>query len=185
MRHSNTTPSVNSGSMADIAFLLLIFFLVTTTIASDEGINRKMPQDCPPNIDCKKTLNERNVFRIQLNAENEIFVEDEIVTIDTLKDLTKAFIDNNGDKSCSYCNGIQLITSSDHPKEAVISIQNDRKTSYDLYISVQDEVTKAYYELRAVYSRSVFNKYEDDLSIVELKQVRDAYPFVISEAETK
>jgi len=185
MRYSKSSPSVNAGSMADIAFLLLIFFLVTTTIASDEGINRKLPRECPLNVDCSEILNERNVLRIVLNAKDEILVENEIITIDEIKDLTKAFIDNNGDASCLYCNGQQLITSSDHPRQAVISLQNDRKTSYALFINVQDEITKAYSELRSAYGQLKFNKYAEELTSEEIQTVRDAYPFIISEAETK
>ena len=179
------SPEINAGSMADIAFLLLIFFLVTTTIASDEGINRKLPRECPPNIDCSTDLNERNVLRIVLNGNDEILIENELATIDDIKNITKNFIDNNGDATCLYCNGKQLTTYSDKPTEAVISLQNDRSTSYALFVNVQDEITKAYYELRSVYSKNTFNKSEKELTPREIKEIREAYPFIISEAETK
>lgn len=185
MRYSKSSPTVNAGSMADIAFLLLIFFLVTTTIASDEGINRKLPRECPPNVDCSTDLNERNVLRIVLNGNDEILVENELVTIEEIKNLTKDFIDNNGENTCLYCNGKQLATLSDKPSEAVISLQNDRSTSYALFIKVQDEITKAYYELRSVYSKNKFNKTGKELTPREIKEIREAYPFIISEAETK
>lgn len=185
MRYSKSSPSVNAGSMADIAFLLLIFFLVTTTIASDEGINRKLPKECPPNVDCSTDLNERNLLRIVLNANDEILVENELVTIQEIKNITKDFIDNNGDASCLYCNGKQLANASDKPTEAVISLQNDRSTSYALFVKVQDEITKAYYELRSNYSKNKFNKTENELTPNEIKEIREAYPFIISEAEAK
>ncbi|WP_452225916.1 ExbD/TolR family protein [Lacinutrix cladophorae] len=185
MRYSKSSPTVNAGSMADIAFLLLIFFLVTTTIASDEGINRKLPRECPPNVDCSTDLNERNVLRIVLNGKDEILVENELVSISDIKNLTKDFIDNNGEATCLYCNGKQATTSSDKPTEAVISLQNDRNTSYTLFVKVQDEITKAYYELRNAYSKNKFNKTEDSLTPREMKEIREAYPFIISEAETK
>ncbi|MCK5401480.1 MAG: biopolymer transporter ExbD [Flavobacteriaceae bacterium] len=178
-------PRVNAGSMADIAFLLLIFFLVTTTMAKDEGINRKLPRNCPPGVDCSVDINERNILRIVLNNKQEIMVNDEIILIEDLKDIIKKFIDNNGDKSCTYCNGISISTLSDNPKEAVISLQNNRETSYELFIKVQDELTKAYYELREVYANNTLGKSVTNLTSEEIKTIRKAYPFVISEAETK
>jgi len=141
LRHSS--PEVNAGTMADIAFLLLIFFLVTTTISVDEGINRKLPKLCPPGSECTPEINKRNILRIVLNSKNEIFVEDEIIQLNDLKDIAKSFLDNNGDNSCSYCNGKQSVSSSDNPKVAVISLQNDKLTSYEFYITVQDELTQA------------------------------------------
>jgi biopolymer transport protein ExbD len=180
-----SAPQVNSGSMADIAFLLLIFFLVKTTMAKDEGINRKLPRNCPPEIECNFKKNERNILRIVLNRKQEILIEDNLISIENLKDITKSFIDNNGDNSCTYCNGNKITTSSDNPNEAVISLQNDRKTSYKLFIQVQDELTKVYYELREVYAQNTFGKSVADLSPKNIKKIRIAYPFIISEAETK
>lgn len=186
MRFSRqTSPNVNAGSMADIAFLLLIFFLVTTTISVDEGINRKLPKLCPPNVDCSETINERNILRIVLNAKNEIFVENDPIQFEELKAIAKSFLDNNGDKTCSYCMGKNLTTFSDNPKEAVISLQNDKLTSYEFYIAVQDELTKAYYELRDTYSKAILKKNSKTLSKEEIETVRNAYPFILSEAETK
>jgi biopolymer transport protein ExbD len=182
-RHQS--PSVNAGSMADIAFLLLIFFLVTTTISIDEGINRKLPKPCPTREDCSKSINERNILRIVLNAKNEIFVENNLIQFGELKAITKSFLDNNGDRTCAYCNGKHLTTYSDNPKEAVISLQNDKLTSYEFYIAVQDELTKAYYELRDTYRESILNKNYKTLFKVEIESVREAYPFILSEAETK
>ena len=117
MRHSKLIPEVNAGSMADIAFLLLIF------------INRTLPAECPPGVDCSSIKPERNILRIVINNNNDILVENDIVEIEDLKDLTKAFLDNNGDGSCNYCNGEQLSDASDNPKKAVISLQNGQQTS--------------------------------------------------------
>ena len=172
--------------MADIAFLLLIFFLVTTTISVDEGINRKLPRPCLPNTtNCSQPINERNILRVVLNSKNEIFVEDKIVQLGELKDIAKSFLDNNGDLSCTYCKGEHLGNYSDNPKKAVISLQNDKLTSYEFYISLQNELTKAYYELRNTYSNTVLKKDAKMLSKQELKNVKEAYPFILSEAETK
>ena len=186
MRFSrHNSPTVNAGSMADIAFLLLIFFLVTTTISTDEGISRKLPKTCLSKEDCSKTLNERNILRVVLNAKNEIFVENDLIQLEDLKDIAKSFLDNNGDGTCSYCNGKNLKNSSDNPKEAIVSLQNDKLTSYGFYIAVQDELTRAFYELRETYGNSVLRKNSNSLSKDELSEAREAYPFNLSEAETK
>ncbi|CAH8285759.1 biopolymer transport protein ExbD [Mariniflexile fucanivorans] len=185
MRHSKLMPEVNAGSMADIAFLLLIFFLVTATISSDEGISRVLPEACPPGVDCTSPINERNILRIVINNNDEIMVENELVSIEALKDITKNFIDNNGDGTCTYCAGDKSINASKNPKEAVVSLQNGQQTSYKKYVNVQNELAKAYYELRNTYSEQIIKKTSDKLTIEELKNVRDAYPFTLIEAETK
>jgi biopolymer transport protein ExbD len=177
-------PQVNAGSMADIAFLLLIFFLVTTTMAKDEGINRKLPRNCPPGQDCSVDIHERNILRITLNNNQDIMVEDDLISITNLKSIAKVFLDNNGDKSCNYCNGNSLTTSSDNPAKAIISLQTGKQTSYELFIAVQDELTKAYYELRETYAIQKFKKSVDDLSEKDIDYIRKAYPFILSEAET-
>ncbi|MCA0153097.1 ExbD/TolR family protein [Winogradskyella vincentii] len=121
--------TVNAGSMADIAFLLLIFFLVTTTISADKGILRQLSAECPPGTNCKADIAERNLLRININAENEIMVKNEIVPIEKLKQFVIEFVDNNGSDSCGYCNGNKNEQSSDHPKKAVISLSHDALTS--------------------------------------------------------
>lgn len=181
MRRSKFMPEVNAGSMADIAFLLLIFFLVTATISSDEGINRKLPSDISTTI----PLHERNVLRIMINNDDQIMVDDAIIKIEDLKDIAKDFIDNNGNGTCTYCNGNQIKKSSDNPTEAVISLQNGRNTSYAQFIAVQNELTKAYYELRDSFGKNVLNKPSDKLSESDLNTIKKAYPFILSEAESK
>ena len=175
------TTTVNSGSMADIAFLLLIFFLVTTTISADKGILRQLPRECPPHTNCIKDINERNVLRINLNAMQDIMVDTEIVKIDEVQNLVKRFVDNNGADNCKYCEGVQSSALSDHPKVAVISISHDALTKYALLVAVQDEITKAYYALRVNYANTVLHKTIHQLSQAEMETVRNAYPFIISE----
>lgn len=177
-------PEVNAGSMADIAFLLLIFFLVTTTISADKGILRKLPEDCKT-PDCNVKLNERNIFRIFVNKDNQIMVEDEIIQLSELKDLTIDFVDNNGENTCSYCNGKKLKSSSDKPEEAVISLKHDALTNYGTYISVQDEISKAYAVLRQDYAKKMYNKEASELTEEELKATKKAYPFILSEVNVK
>lgn len=185
MRHSKLIPEVNAGSMADIAFLLLIFFLVTATIPKDQGINRMLSKECPPGIDCKVDIHERNILRIVINNNDDIMLENELIELSNLKEITKSFLDNNGDKSCNYCNGSKSENASDNPKKAVVSLQTGKQTSYKQFIEVQDELTKAYYELRQTYSQNVLKKAIDDLSKTDLKKVKEAYPFILSEAITK
>ena len=184
MRHSKQATQVNAGPTADIAFLLLIFFLVTTVIPNDQGINRKLPRICPPGQNCTIDIHERNILRIAINGNQEIMINDDIVSVDDIKELSKTFFDNNGDKSCEYCKGQGLTESSDKPTKAVISFQTDNETHYNLYIQVQDELTKAYYELRANYGQQKYGKTPDELTLEELRIVREVYLFLVSEATT-
>ena len=176
--------SVNAGSMADIAFLLLIFFLVTTTISADKGILRQLPPLCETG-NCEADILERNLLRIAMNEKQEIMIEDEIINIDDVGGLVKSFIDNNGLESCDYCEGEQLKGASDHPKNAVISLSHNALTSYELFINVQDEITKVYYDLRERYAKQVFNKTPEELTKDELDLVKKAYPFIVSEVMVK
>lgn len=186
MRHSqHTAPQVNAGSMADIAFLLLIFFLVTTTISADKGINRKLPTNCPPGLDCSIIIADRNILKIQMNNQQQLMVDNELIEIDELKNIVKKFVDNNGDKSCSYCSGKGLELFSENPNKAVISLQSGDQTRYELFIAVQDELTKAYYELRENYSQTVLGKDVKSLNDADMMKVKGAYPFIVSEADTK
>ncbi|MFL1012423.1 ExbD/TolR family protein [Flavisericum labens] len=138
-------PEVNAGSMADIAFLLLIFFLVTTTIETDSGLNRKLPpiEETEPPI-----IKQKNIFTVLLNGKDQLLVEDEIMELKDLRAAAKEFLDNGGDGSCSYCKGNKDSDSSDNPDKAIISLKNERETKYKAYISVQNELVAAYNELR-------------------------------------
>ncbi|MDC8004353.1 biopolymer transporter ExbD [Aureisphaera galaxeae] len=185
MRNSRQTPSIHTGSMADIAFLLLIFFLVTTIIPNDKGIPRVLPKKCvdPP---CDLTFNERNVLRLELNQKGELRADEALIDFSELKETLKKFIDNNGDKSCTYCEGIGFVGSSDNPTQAIISLQSSRKSRYKDFIAIQVELNKAYFELREHYIAKTFKgRAFSQLSPDEIKQVRDAYPLLISEAELK
>lgn len=140
-------PEVNAGSMADIAFLLLIFFLVTTTIPKDSGISRKLPP-IDPNETTPPIIRQKNIFTVSLNKNDQMLVEDELMEIEDLRAAAIEFLDNNGDGSCTFCKGKRDSESSDNPDKAVISLKNERETSYATYISVQNELVAAYNELR-------------------------------------
>ena len=131
------TPEINTGSMADIAFLLLIFFLVTSVIPNDKGLHRKLPPPCPQNEDCPgNKTKERNILEVRINANDELLVENEMVSIEELKDIAKGYLDNNGDGTCDYCAGSQVTDLSENPNKAVISLVNDKMTTYKFYIKV-------------------------------------------------
>lgn len=167
------TNEINAGSMADIAFLLLIFFLVTTTIAEDKGILVKLPpwSDEPADIQQLKT---RNVFSVLVNAQNELLVRGELVDIDDLREKTVEFISNPTRRE----------DLSEAPNKAIISLKNDRGTNYRTYLEVYNELKGAYYELWDELSRKKYGEpYSDDMPVAKQKAIKDEIPFVISEAE--
>ena len=139
-------PEVNAGSMADIAFLLLIFFLVTTTIEKDSGINRKLPPMEESEEDV--IIKQKNIFTVLINGKDQLLVEDELMELKSLRVAATEFLDNGGDGSCNYCQGKKDPASSDNPDKAIISLKNDRETSYAAYIAVQNEIVAAYNVLR-------------------------------------
>lgn len=164
-------PEVNAGSMADIAFLLLIFFLVTTTIMEDQGIRVKLPrweENPQPAI-----MNEDNVLSIKVNAANSILLEKEETTIDRIREKTKTFIMNP--------KGLDELPRT--PKAAIVSLQNDRGTSYRRYLEVYNEIKAAYNELWEEASQRRFRKSYAELSESDRIDVRQDIPLVISEAE--
>ena len=152
-------PEVNAGSMADIAFLLLIFFLVTTTMEKDSGINRKLPpiEDSQEDV----IIKQKNIFTVLLNGKDQLLVEDELMELKDLRAAAVKFLDNGGGtnadgKKCDYCRGAKDPSSSDHPDKAIISLKNERQTSYGTYISVQNELVAAYNILRNKRAQSQY-----------------------------
>lgn len=164
---------INAGSMADIAFLLLIFFLVTTTIAEDKGILVKLPIWSEEEPDITK-LKERNVFAVLVNAQNQLLVRGEPMRIEELKDFAKEFIANPS----------QRPDLSEKPTKAIISLKNDRGTEYGTYLSVYNELKAAYNELWNDLAQKKYGRdYSDDMPYAYRKTIREEIPFVLSEAE--
>lgn len=178
-----SAPEINAGSMADIAFLLLIFFLVTTTMDVDSGINRKLPPWNDEQVD-PPPIKEKNIFTVLVNSKDQLLVEEEYMDIEQLRGAAKRFVNNNGDGSCDYCTGaLRSPTSSVNPEKAIISLQNDRGTSYETYIAVQNELAAAYNELREELAQRRYGVSYKDLGEEARKEIQDAYPQKISEAE--
>ena len=193
-----TIPEINAGSMADIAFLLLIFFLVTTTMDTDKGIFRKMAEknENPPQID----MYERNLFDININLNNEVLIGNDIVDIKDITKLAVDFIDNGGGKdlsgkACDWCKGEKRADLSDHPSKAFISITADRNSTYETYINVLDNVNRAYASLRNKLALKLYNKshtaLEEEYSrtknqevLEKIKFIRSKYPLLIGDIET-
>ena len=186
-RNKKAIPEINAGSMADIAFLLLIFYLVTTTMDTDKGINRMLPPYDEELIDDPPPIKERNIFTVLVNSSDQLLVEDEYLQISELRAKAMEFIDNNGDGSCEYCDGYNISTSSDNPDKAVVSLQNDRGTSYGMYVKVQNELVAAYEDLRERYAQEKYGRsyrtMDDEADADILKEIKLAYPQKISEAE--
>ena len=153
---------INAGSMADIAFLLLIFFLVTTTMDVDSGIARKLPP--MPDEEMQEDdsqINAKNIYVVLINTNNQLLVEGELMDISQLREGAKRFINNNGIDP----------NLSENPEKAIISLQNDRGTEYKTYIQVQNELAAAYNELRNDAALNKFGKRYIDLK----KQIKKKF----------
>ena len=175
-------PEVNAGSMADIAFLLLIFFLVTTTIETDVVIKQK------------------NIFTVNINKNGQLLVEEQLMDLNGLRKAAIDFLDNGGDGTCNYCKGSNDPSSSDNPTKAIISLKNDRETKYGTYITVQNELVGAYNDLRNREAQRLYGRDFTDMEAEYLnpetpssirdelkdkvKRVQDLFPQKLSEAET-
>lgn len=191
-------PEVNAGSMADIAFLLLIFFLVTTTIETDAGLDRMLPPIEPPDQDV--VIKQKNIFTVNINKNGQLLVEEQLLDLQDLRETAIAFLDNGGDGTCNYCKGNKDASSSDNPTKAIISLKNDRETKYATYITVQNELVGAYNDLRNRECQRLFGRDFTDMEAEFLnpetpKEVRDElkekvervqglFPQKLSEAET-
>lgn len=172
--------------MSDISFLLLTFFLLTSSINTDQGIQRKLPP--PPKKQMEDTkVHKRDVLVVLVNMNDQIMVNSEFLPdVKMLKDKTKEFIANPGndetlsEKKKVY---IQELGSEESVSKGVVSLQNDRGTSYEMYIAVQNQLTAAFNELRDEFSNARFGKNFNNLNNAQRKGVQKVIPINISEAE--
>lgn len=199
-----TAPEINAGSMADIAFLLLIFFLVTTTIEKDRGLVRALPPEQPENVE-PPIIKEKNLFVVIVNKNDELFVEEELMELKDLQEAAIAFLDNGGvpagqEGHCDYCQGKRDPKSSDYPDKAIVTVKNDRETSYETYIKVQNELVAAYNVLRNRESQRLYGwkfteveaqidegtfKGNETTTKEKLDIIRKMYPQKLSEVDPK
>jgi biopolymer transport protein ExbD len=187
-RKSKETPEINGGSMADIAFLLLIFFLVATTMDIDTGLSRQMSPYDPNQEENTDQIKERNVYVVLINSNDQILVEGEQMQVRKIKEEAKEFILNPEDK----VNLPERFPPKEIPffgevsiSKGIISLQNDRGTSYGMYIKVQNELIAAYNDVREDAAMRKFGKHFDDLPKDKQDAIKDYYPQIISEAEPK
>ena len=183
------TPEIPSASLADIAFMLLIFFLVTTTMDVDSGLERRLPQwvDESQQQDDDQQIKERNVFVVLVNRNNDLLVEGEYADIENLRERAKEFMANPyDDESLPEKEPMQVPYFGEvMVTKGVISLRNDLDTKYGTYIAVQNELVGAINELREELSQQQFGKSYNDLNKDQQDAVRDIYPSRISEAEPK
>ncbi len=218
-RNKRAIPEINASSMADIAFLLLIFFLVTTTMDTDWGIARLLPPPDDNRQENQAKIKERNVFVVLVNANDQLLVEGELLDVTQLKEKAIEFISNPSNKEDlpekilvtkseakqqiatllainTPAAKEELVKWQNRLKSAevigdyweskqVISLQNDRGTSYEMYINVQNELAAAYRELRDKFSMEKFNKKFDQLEKIHADAIKEVYGQKISEAEPK
>jgi biopolymer transport protein ExbD len=181
-------PEIPTASMADIAFMLLIFFLVATTMDVDSGLSRTLPPMPDEEQEQDDRIRERNIFTVRVDAQDRLLVEGQLADIRNLRDMAKEFIANPYDEAHlpekEYQN-IEYFGEVYVPRMAVISLQNARGTSYGMYIMVQNELTGAYNELRDEISREQFGQRFDQLNVDQQAAVRSYYPMRISEAEPR
>lgn len=174
-RKSRGIPEINAGSMADIAFLLLVFFLVTTTMDQQKGLRVQLPPYPDPNIPPPVVeQNDRNVLEVLVNSGDQLLVERKPTRIERLTEITKRHIQNEGrDKNFA-----------DSSQAAVVSLKNDRGTSVERYVQVYNELIRAYNEARDEYALKKFGRRFKDLPNKEdVEAVQKKYPMKISEAE--
>ena len=181
-------PEINAGSMADIAFLLLVFFLVTTTMDVDTGLRRLLPPPIDPNQPPPPPVRERNVFVVLVDQNDRLLVEGELSSVRTLREQTRNWLlnpENDPTKPVREMRNIENLGEVEVSR-GVISLQNDRGTSYEMYIAVQNELAAAINDIRNDLSREKFGVRFDQLTDQDLvSAIRAAVPMAISEAEPK
>ena len=188
MSKTRKTPGINGTSSADIAFMLLIFFLITTSMDTDRGLARRLPPPVPKDQKEEIDVKERNLIKVLIDSEGSILFENKPLDIKQLKDKVKEYVENANnaeDMPEKLEEEVPLFGKVIITKNHVISLMNHRMTSYQDYISVQNELAKAYNELRNELARKKFGKPFEELETEQQKAVAKVYPQKISEAEPK
>jgi biopolymer transport protein ExbD len=186
-------PGLNTSSTADISFMLLIFFLVTTSMDTDRGLARQLPPPPEENAEVKDIIvKERNILNVRMNSAGNLMLEDmdgqKFIRLEELRAIVKDFIANpkhEENKPEFHTERLPYFGDVEITKNHVISVQNDRGTPYKVYFNVQHELIAAYNELRDEISQKQFGKPYAELNEDQQKAVRDYYPQKISEAEPK
>ncbi len=179
------TPGLNTSSMSDISFLLLAFFLLVSNINTDQGIARRLPPPLPPNQPKPPEVKERNIFVVKINSKDRLLFNGEVGDIRDLRDRAKEFLgnpSNSPELPEKIPMDIPLLGSMEVSK-GIISLQNDRGTSYDMYVAVQNELTAAINEMRNELSVTKFGRRYADLTKSQAEAIDQAIPIAISEAE--
>ena len=188
MAAKRNAEGINASSSADIAFLLLIFWLTTTTMNSDKGLQRRlppMPDENQKQEDVK--VNRRNIIQVKINSNDRVIAGGQIMEISEIKDKIVEFVTNPmnletlPEKEMKEIEGFGQYAVS----KGVVSLQNDRGTSYNAYLQVQNELVKAFNEIRDDFAVKNYGKKYNALEEDKQKIVRDAIPQSISEAEPK
>ena len=185
---SKKTPELNSASSADIAFLLLSYFLMTTTMNQDSGLQRRLPPIPDENQEVQdQKVNRRNIIIVRINSADRLFAGNEPMDVSFLKDKVKEFLVNpNNDPNLPERTPKEIESFGTYNvSKGIISLQNDRGTSYKAYIAVQNELVKAVNELRDEFAKAHFGKAYLNLNSDQQAIVREAIPQNISEAEPK
>ncbi len=183
-------PGLNTSSTADISFMLLIFFLVTTSMDTDQGLGRTLPK--PPEDDQLNNeikVKERNILNIRINKDNYVMIGDDYASLADVKERAKEFIKNENNRpnlpelKPKKIKGLgkTMMVTENH----VISVQTDRGTDYGVYFMVQDALVAAYNELRDELAKEEFGYKFEYLTDDQKKAIREVYPQKISEAEPK
>lgn len=190
--NARKTPEVRADSQADIAFLLLIFFLVATTMNTDKGLSRVLPPLPPEDVKVEDIkVKERNVLLVFVNAAGQIMAGNESMDIRGLKDKAKEFVLNPMDDENLPEKKDTEIDMEDGSKwtypvsEGVVSLQTTRDTSYEVYIMVQNELSRAFNEIREDLAMQKFGHSFADLNEAQRKAITTAVPQKISEAEPR
>lgn len=190
MAKNRKVPGVNATSSADIAFMLLLFFLLTSSMDTDMGLARRLPPPPDPNRidDVTIDIRKRNMLRVLVNTHGQILCGDDFIELKDLKDRVKDFISNpsgDGDLPEQDMKDVpffgNILTNNKH----VISLLNDRGTPYQAYIDVQNELAKAYNEVRDAKAKEKWGKIFTELDEEQQKSIQQIYPQKISEAEPK